>query len=426
MAKRKLSEKVDAFPLPEGKLRFISGFLQGESARYNNYVNSWLEVLLSYVAFVNRQFPDDPQKLKQFSPKVGFFNTRSDYFLICADIDEVPSGYDDFGQLRVSIKKKYGNKAIVLESFRGKAKILFLGYIKGISKSVTLAKRFRIMSNISKEFVSEHFVEAGIKCDLRLTALKYTYVNKKMIDDLRAGLSIIELSFSCSIEDAIRQYSYSEIKEVKKETVYQLCDEEIDWSRFLTLNDFMCFVNPVIGYSKDPDSKKEMFIRLLISFVKLANQETGYDLPTTEISRVVFGDKKNHKTISRWLERLVTLRELEPIKRVKGQKYLPGVKGYSYRARVESEIYVLIVASKRYKDKRLSITNCFFVDVIPARQPEFGIDLDNCSYDAIKNAIVYYNGSREKIFSWFYSCIGHNDLVRIETLERLLRYFIAS
>ncbi len=412
-----IKTKEDAFTHEKFKLYFISGFLSGKEAKYYNYFQSQYEVLNSYLKTVEKKFTSLQQR-KSYSPKVGFHNTKTDYFLVCADVDKLPKGYDNFFDFRSAMKQRYGEYSIVVPSFSQKAKMLFLFHYDGLSQ-LSFSKRIRITLQLGNDFLQKEFNEKGIACDLHRAALQYTFVNREMVQEIRSQIKDLKLyrNFSSDESQSISETS----KLIKKKSAYEyiVYDSKIEWNVHKKLNEFVYYDYNNVRYLDQANACKEKFIRLLLNIPTLASR-TGFDLPTTEISNFIYGTRGKHKNIDNWIKKMIGLKEIE----ISDEKYIPNKKAIGYRAHPDGEIYQLIKEIHKGADSMRTEPD-YFRKITKPQKPANGINLDSCSFEEITNAIKYHKGNDAEILRWFKTCINDSSKSkeREETLRRLLKSY---
>ncbi len=104
------------FPLPDP-----SGALRYAWSRQPGVVASWEQIAIDESKAAQWNIT-----IKNHLPRVSFWNTGCNQVILCADFDKVPNGYRDYDELENRMVAFYKDSALVLRSFSGKVKVLFI------------------------------------------------------------------------------------------------------------------------------------------------------------------------------------------------------------------------------------------------------------------------------------------------------------
>lgn len=126
----------------------------------------------------------DEAKGRQY--KLNLWSSRSDFHLIAADFDQIPSGFSSFDDVATFHKTKYmPNEAVVSRSASNKVKVFFL---------VELPPNMKISAPIAIEALRVIYLDQkGLfdSLDLAPQALSVTYLSRGVLEALVPGVSLL-------------------------------------------------------------------------------------------------------------------------------------------------------------------------------------------------------------------------------------------
>jgi hypothetical protein len=248
-------------------------------------------------------------KSKKDCIKLGCWSSdRDSYYdrqvLIMADFDHLYDEFTSFNSLAKYMENTYGKTGLVIRSFSGKVKIVFVVHLKpGININQQHAlETLRVLLN---ERDYNHI-------DKSLGALSLSFLTKESFLKLK-----IELPYK-----PVHELQVSS-KPVKPDHVYRTFKSKIPE-----------FLIPFIGKNK----KKEKFIRILLECKMLMYD--GFNLPLKKLAKECEVDPK---TISSWIRHLKTLNLLECI----DETYIIGKKAKTFKAK--NELLTFLSSTKKEK-----------------------------------------------------------------------------
>jgi hypothetical protein len=238
--------------------------------------------------------------------KIGLRNSGSDQFVVPADFDTLPEGYEPseagWASFRHQLSSLLHGRAIVAPSASGKAKAFFVAQLPpGVALSDQAA-----LSILQTELPADLFSII----DRSHASLRITYANPELVEVLSTGLSHLPpISYHPKVGEygsVAAGHNFYEFKgDIRWPALLALAEQREEWSHFICI---------------------------LLRTWHLAS-DGGFALPQSKLAKQLNTSQGN---VCRWLNKLVDLGLLE-----RGRSYTCGVQAKTYWAQGELKAAIL-------------------------------------------------------------------------------------
>lgn len=356
-----------------------------------------------------KAFTDSLEKDKKDQPRFGFWNSGGEWGIVCADIDSIPQGIESFDHLERELNQLLGNDFVVTRSSSGKVKIFGLAHFPTFNKITAYKKKRKVIVGIALGVWSRVLPPTIFKeIDTNPAPFSYSYINRRMLDDLRAlsdrsdicKIGITEGQIQVMVTETGEIFELEGEVEIKKDMVAHKYKKHV--------GELPVFAQKfVTRYKSNRAEEREALMRILLFTPDLI--EVGFDLPTTELANSI-GTRSTY--INRWINSLVK----KGILQIQNSRFKRGKHAKRYLAGEQLlEFLKDRFGDKRRKKVRLEVVNYKLPKKI--KDGEWNVE----TYNAIK---YYFKDDYLGFMEWLVSLPGADKNNRVAEARARHQYYM--
>ncbi len=297
-----LKYKQNLFNLPNGScLKYAFPETKGNQfAWFNSWDNS-------------RLYKNEKEKTRQ--PKLGLLTSGSAQFLLAADFDVLPRGFNSYDALYSFLNVYKSENQITIRTSSNKVKALILFECA----TINLRNSYFISSQLLIETVRE-FLPLSLQSafDPSKSALTITFLNPNNVRLLSNKLKLLHpiLLNASILPSPVRPGSRAGLKLVSPHVEQQGGESIILTPKENVYKIYLGVLPFYLAEFIEKNTRLEGLVRILLTVTPLLSGE-GFQLPTTTIAEALGKsypeEKYYHQRIGRYLKALVRLGELKII-----------------------------------------------------------------------------------------------------------------